>query len=93
MTEALRSTRANKLVNCASTFPITGGRLAARSSLGPSAVSREAAVAAARPREELSSTPKTSVGDRAEMLPAVTLDYGNNGKCRTSWSMPAAAAG
>ena len=49
MTEAPRSTRANRLVNCASTFLITGGRLAARSSLGPSAASRDAAAAAVRP--------------------------------------------
>ena len=82
MTEAPRSTRANRLVNCASTSLITGGRLAARSSLGPSAPSQDAALAAARPREELSSAPKTSAGDRAEMLPAVAWRVGRSGPCR-----------
>ncbi len=82
MTEAPRSTRANRLVNCASTFVMTGGRLAARSSLGPSAASRDAAFAAARPCEELSSASKTSAGDRAEMLPAVAWRAGRSGPCR-----------
>jgi hypothetical protein len=66
-------------VTCASTFPITGGRFAARSSLGPSAASLEAAVAAVRPCAELSSTPKTSAGDRAEMLSAVAWRAGRTG--------------
>jgi len=76
------------LVNCASTFLMTGGRLAARSSLGPSAASRDAALAAARLREELSSASKTSAGDRAEMLRAVAWRAGRSGPCR-----PAASAG
>ena len=88
MTEAPRSTRANRLVNCASTFLIIGGRLAARSSLGPSAASRDAAAALARPWAELSSAPKTSAGERAEMLPAVAWRAGRSGPCR-----PAIAAG
>jgi hypothetical protein len=83
MTEAPRSTRANRLVNCASTFLMTGGRLAARSSLGPSAASRDAASAAARPREELSSASKTSAGNRAEMPPAAAGRAGRrSGPCR-----------
>ena len=82
MTEAPRRTRANRLVNCSSTFLITGGRLAARSSLGPSDERRDAAFAAARPCGELSSASKTSAGDRAEMLPAVTWRVGRSGPCR-----------
>src|ERR1700722_11211942 len=82
MTEAPRSTRANKLVNCSSTFPTTGGRLAARSSLGPNAASRDAAIAAARPGGELSSASKTSAGDRAETLPAVAWPVGRSGPGR-----------
>ena len=88
MTEAPSSTSANKLVNCASTFPISGGRLAARSSLGPSAASRDAAIAAVRPCGELSSASKTSAGDRAETLPAVAWRVGRSGPC---W--PTAGAG
>jgi hypothetical protein len=52
--EAPRSTRANRLVNYASTFLMTGGRLAARSSLGLNAASRDAALAAARPARSFS---------------------------------------
>src|ERR1700722_14805982 len=81
MTEAPRSTSANRLVNCASTFPMTGGCLAARSSLGPSAASRVSAVAALRPCAELSSAPKTSVGDRAEMLSAAASLAGRSCPC------------
>lgn len=81
MTDAPRSTSANKLENCSSTFLTTGGRPAARSSLGPSAASRDAAVAAARPRGELSSASKTSAGDRAEIPPAVAGRGGRSGPC------------
>ena len=82
MTEAPSSTRAKRLVNCARTFPISGGRLAARSSLGPSAASRDAALAAVRPCGELSSASKTSAGGLAEMLPAVAGRAGRTGPCR-----------
>jgi len=81
MTEAPRSTSANRLVNCASTFPKTGGRLAARSSLGPSAASRDAAVAALSPWAELSSASKTSAGDRSEMPAAVAGRARRSGPC------------
>ena len=87
-TEAPISTKANKLANCASTFLMTGGRLAVGSSLGPSAASRDAAVAAASPCGELSSASKTPAGDAAEMLLAVACRAGRSGPCR-----PAAAAG
>ena len=60
---------------------MTGGRLAARSSLGPSAASRDAAVAAVRPCAEPSSASKTSVGDRAEMLSAESWCAGRSGPC------------
>jgi hypothetical protein len=84
MTEAPRSTTANKLVNCSSTFLMTGGRLAARSSFGPSATSRDAAVAAVSPWAELSNASKTSAGARAEMPPEVAGRGGRSGPCGTA---------
>ena len=55
MTEAASSTIANRLVNCARTFPMIGVRLAVGSSLGPYDANRAATVAALRPRGELSN--------------------------------------
>ena len=77
MTEAPRSTSANKLVNCASTFRISGGRLAARSSFGPSAASRDAAVAAVRPWGSFQAhrrPPPATGRRRCQWLPGVRGD-------------------